>query len=78
MKEKNITGFRFGRLTALSRDGYSNGWQPVWVCRCECGKIVRVEKSNLTRGRTKSCGCLRRDLMSIRHGKATVGPSGKD
>jgi hypothetical protein len=73
-QELDITGRRFGRLTALYRDGYSNGWQLVWVCRCDCGKIVRVEKNNLTRGRTKSCGCLRRELIEKRHhDKATVG-----
>jgi len=80
MKEKDITGQRFGRLTALYRDGWSNGWQPVWVCRCDCGKEVRVEKGNLMRGRTKSCGCLHRDYLRRRfHGTASVGPeAGKE
>jgi hypothetical protein len=78
-QEVDITGRRFGRLTALYRDGYSNGWQLVWVCRCDCGKTVRVEKNNLLRGRTKSCGCLRRELIEKRHhGETPVGSSGKD
>lgn len=79
MKEKDITGQRFGRLTALYRDGYSNGWQPMWVCRCDCGKEVRVDKGNLMRGRTRSCGCLRRDYLNQRfHGAATLGNTDAD
>ena len=71
MTEKDITGRRFGRLTALRRDGYSEGWQIMWICRCDCGRIVRVQKGNLMRGRTKSCGCLKLDLLDNnrrRHG----------
>jgi hypothetical protein len=73
MKEIDITGRRYGRLTALYRDGYSEGWQIVWVCRCDCGNVVRIEKNNLMRGYTRSCGCLRRDLLLQRHGKTPVG-----
>ena len=72
MKERDITGQRFGRLTAVRRDGYSNGWMITWVCRCDCGRIVRVEKANLLRGMTRSCGCLRRDLLKQRHGTLTL------
>lgn len=79
MKETDITGRRFGRLTALYRDGWSNGWQAMWVCRCDCGKVVRVHKNNIMSGRTRSCGCLQRELLAERnrHGKATVGQPGK-
>lgn len=77
--EKDITGQRFGRLTALYRDGYSNSWQPMWVCRCDCGNVVRVDKGNLMRGRTRSCGCLRRDYLNQRHhGAATLGNTDAD
>lgn len=27
------------------------------ICRCECGKIKNVYKSNLVLGKSKSCGC---------------------
>lgn len=72
-QEVDITGRRFGRLTALYRDGYSNSWQAMWVFRCDCGKTVRVEKGNVMRGRTRSCGCLKHDYKDWNHGKATVG-----
>ena len=61
-----LAGQVFGRLTALEPifrhvDGYTR-----WVCRCACGETVRVKTSDLTRGRTKSCGCLRRDVHASR------------
>lgn len=29
-----------------------------WLCRCECGKEREVQTSFLTRGKSKSCGCM--------------------
>lgn len=79
MREIDITGRRFGRLTALERDGYSNSWQAMWICRCDCGNIVRVFKNNLMAGRVRSCGCLKRDLLAQsnrRHGSAVEPEQG--
>lgn len=56
MKYIDITGIKFGRLTAISRDyGYK------WICVCDCGKTLSVDKNNLRSGHTKSCGCLEKD-----------------
>ena len=79
MKEIDITGRRYGRLTALYRDGWSNSWHAMWVCRCDCGNEVRVFKENLVRGRTRSCGCLRRETLrnNRRHGSALEQSQGK-
>ena len=74
MKEKDITGIRFGRLVAVRPLGKYRNFQLYWECRCDCGKVVAVNKKNLVHGHTRSCGCLRRDLMKdLRHGTATVG-----
>ena len=80
MNETDITGRRFGRLTAMYRDGVSRAWQAMWVCRCDCGRTVRVQKNNLLAGRTRSCGCLRSDLLKQnprRHGPAVEQEQGK-
>ena len=29
-------------------------------CKCDCGKIIIKERSQLTTGKTKSCGCLKK------------------
>ena len=54
-KKKDITGKRFGTLTAISR---SKGLNSSWDCVCDCGKIVKVATSRLNT--VKSCGCMRR------------------
>lgn len=62
-KMRDITGARFGRLTALfpteRRDG--NG-SVFWRCRCECGNEVDVTVDTLTHGKQKSCGCLQKEV----------------
>ena len=78
MKLIDLTGQRFGRLTVIERDGWSNAWQTIWLCRCDCGNITRVERGNLVRGRTRSCGCLKHDFNNWNHGKATVGQPEQD
>ena len=49
---KNISLKRFGKLIAIKRENSGK-----WFCLCDCGNITSVYLANLTRGRTKSCGC---------------------
>lgn len=58
-KAKDLTGLRFGRLTAIRKDGGKvKGGSLVWICACECGKDnIRVPSSDLISGNTTSCGC---------------------
>jgi len=68
---KNITGQKFGRLTALKPTPERQGGYIVWECRCDCGIIRKISLSSLTKGHTKSCGCLgreRRLAANIKHG----------
>lgn len=61
---KDLTGERFGRLTVLRRDTDRIKKNCVyWVCRCDCGAIKSVESMKLKSGRTKSCGCRKRDFF---------------
>jgi len=62
------TGRRFGRLIVVER-APNRGKLTHWRCRCDCGKAHTVYSGYLKDGRTKSCGCLRSDLLSI-HGHA--------
>lgn len=54
-----LEGKRFGRLTVLNRSGVNHDRRVMWVCRCDCGGTKHVPTADLTRGRIKSCGCLR-------------------
>lgn len=64
-------GQRFGRLVVTSFAGVLPGWIKLWECRCDCGNAVTVRANNLTNGTTKSCGCLKMEILiqrSTKHG----------
>lgn len=58
-----IENKKFGFLTAvkLAVDNNGNvlksGNNNVWKCKCDCGNYTLVNKTNLTSGHSKSCGC---------------------
>lgn len=56
---KNIAGMRFDRLTVISVHGREKFGRATWLCKCDCGKEIIVFSSNLIKGNTKSCGCLK-------------------
>ena len=58
---KDLTGQKFGRLTVLSRLKDDKRKEALWLCKCDCGKLVKVYSYTLRIGRTKSCGCWKRD-----------------
>lgn len=81
MEEKNrrkfrdLTGQRFGRLTAVSPTAARKDGNVVWACRCDCGNTALVSGRSLIRGFTKSCGCYlveKRDITNQRFGKLTA------
>ncbi|KRB33366.1 HNH endonuclease [Acidovorax sp. Root70] len=53
-KRKDLSGQRFGLLTAIKTDGHKH-----WECVCDCGVVARVMTVHLVREHTRSCGCLR-------------------
>jgi hypothetical protein len=70
MIRSNFEGRAFGRLTAIAFDGCREN-NSYWRCICSCGVKRIVGAANLTSGRTRSCGCLHRELAgteSITHG----------
>lgn len=56
----DLTGQRFGRLTALHPTNKRKMNCIVWHCKCDCGSFVDAPSVNLRNGNTKSCGCWRR------------------
>jgi hypothetical protein len=75
----NITGQRFGRLTAIKlqeRRAASKGTRLYWLCRCDCGNETSVFTGHLRNGHTQSCGCYQRERTSkssLRHGETIKG-----
>jgi hypothetical protein len=71
---KNLIGMKFGRLLILENTNEHQHTHVIWLCKCECGKIIKVPGNRLTGGNTKSCGCLRKEIVgkmasnNIKHG----------
>lgn len=59
----DLTGQTFDRLTVLKREGTTAYRQPLWRVRCTCGQERVVLGSNLRSGNTRSCGCLRTEIL---------------
>lgn len=57
--ECNVLGKKFGRLTVVEAlDGRKAR------CICDCGKETIAFRTNLNKGHTRSCGCLKDELRS--------------
>lgn len=55
----DLTGSRFGRLTAMENTGRTKNDCLLWKCQCDCGGTAIVRSGDLRAGVTNSCGCLR-------------------
>lgn len=67
---------KYGRLEFVAEAEPAAGGHKRWLCRCDCGTVRTFDKSNVKRGISKSCGCLRDELAAIRattHGKQGTG-----
>ncbi len=64
----DLTGRRFARLTVIKRVDNDKNKNRRWLCLCDCGQKTVVISSNLTKGNTKSCGCLHREGNNTKHG----------
>lgn len=55
---KDLTGQRFGRLTAIKYVIKEDKLHRVyWLCECECGNQKLIPSYSLTTGKSTSCGC---------------------
>lgn len=79
-KALDLTGKRFGQLTAIRRVE-NNAWgKAQWLCQCDCGEKIEVIASFLNTGKKTCCNkCsqekklpYREDLTGLRVGKLTV------
>lgn len=68
---RDLTGCKFGRWYVVGKAPpklRKNGKQrSMWAVKCDCGKERIVAPSDLTLGKSQSCGCLKREMTSARH-----------
>ena len=64
-KVRDLTGQKFGFLTVLRQGGLGKWGEARWEVLCECGNIINVSLSDLTRKRhpVRSCGCQRKSRL---------------
>jgi len=53
---KDITGQRFGKLTAIEYVEYHTG-QAFWRCKCDCGNECVIGRNRIKAVQVPSCGC---------------------
>lgn len=77
----DLTGKRFGRLTAVKVDhkeyDRSGNSKYYWLCSCDCGNTIVVQASVLNRGDTQSCGCLQAEKSAERAAERLIDLKGK-
>lgn len=66
----DLTGQRFGRLTVIGFAEIRNQ-KSYWKCKCDCENIKIINSYSLKSGKTKSCGCLRKETTKKR-GKRNI------
>ncbi|NCC68647.1 MAG: hypothetical protein EOM14_10745 [Clostridia bacterium] len=59
----DLVGQTFGRLTVVQRGENDRFGKARWICRCECGNEKVINSRTLMSGDTRSCGCLRAEML---------------
>lgn len=71
-KAINMKGKYFNYWKVIERAGKTKYGEITWLCECVCGKRKVVNGATLRNGTSKSCGCMRTELLIERvrtHGK---------
>lgn len=72
---------QFGRLLVIKKTDIRKTTSNCifWECKCDCGNTVLVNTGNLVSGSTKSCGCLKLDMIKSNHySRKEFGESAKN
>ena len=80
-KRQDLSGQRFGRLTAVRYEFDDSRHRDCWTFRCDCGMEKILPTDQVKWNGVRSCGCLRRertgnmnkkDLADMRFGRLQV------
>ena len=75
-KLEDLSGKRFGKLTAIEHVRIEGRKATYWKCICDCGNEKNANRVSLLTSHTTSCGCVRRQFMTEMNLKrATHGKS---
>ena len=69
----SLVGKKFGKLLVLNISNNDKWSNPMWLCKCDCGKTKIVRGSSLRNGLTQTCGCSRSgNLYALKHGMSNT------
>ena len=77
MRFNDLTGKKFGMLTALNVSQTRLRNVMSWDCICDCGNLKTVAAPDLRTGDVKSCGCQKhkgtpKDVSGVKRGSLTA------
>ncbi len=76
MKYPDLTGYKCGKLTVVSK-GHSFAAGRYWKCKCECGNVRFYTRQNILKGTLRSCGCFKANCKGKFHknwkGRGDIG-----
>lgn len=75
-RREDVTGQKFGRLTAVCFDHRAPNRASYWRFKCDCGKECVCSLSHVKAGRIASCGCYHDEVAgdAVRtHGMSRIG-----
>jgi len=62
LKVDKLNGREFGDLTVVEKTNERQGGHIMWLCRCMCGRLVKVRTTCLTNDLKRSCNnCFQGD-----------------
>lgn len=64
-KAESFVGETFNRLTILRITGRNKKGRSIVECQCSCGSVHSTSLDTLISGEGGSCGCLKREMLSL-------------
>jgi hypothetical protein len=58
-----MLGDRFGKWLTLKATFHQGDGEPAYLCRCDCGEHGVVRRASLKAGKSRGCGCVRREKL---------------
>lgn len=74
---KNLENQRFGRQVAKKPVGKNKYGNILWLCKCDCGNEHIVPSGKLVQGKSRSCGCLAKEMHTSQLEKHGITTNGK-
>lgn len=65
----DLTGMKFGRLTAIKPIKSDGSGRSYWLCSCDCGENTITRTDGMTGGTILSCGCIHDEYLRSRTGE---------